>query len=51
MADQPMNQRLTGLRALLNDAAHAYYVLDAPQNVEQLSRLCSLMTIGQSMES
>ena len=27
----PHAQRLTELRQLLNDAAHAYYVLDAPQ--------------------
>jgi len=31
MTEQAMTQRLQELRTLLNQAAHAYYVLDAPQ--------------------
>ena len=31
MTEQAMTQRLQELRTLLNEAAHAYYVLDAPQ--------------------
>jgi len=31
MTEQAMTQRLQELRTLLNAAAHAYYVLDAPQ--------------------
>jgi DNA ligase (NAD+) len=31
LGDKPMKQRLIELRSLLNQAAHAYYVLDTPQ--------------------